>query len=114
MLPSDHVSNSIGLGCELLIPVTLGAAGALRYAKAYFGRFSYSNTQDIQRLMGCLLFPGRLRQSPYKDMLSNDMWNEVANEFVRQCCGLLGQVWERLFSCACLFVLVGVSFSAGF
>lgn len=49
--------------------------------------------RDIQRLMGCLLFADRdPGDTPYADLLSPTRWDEVAQEFARQACSLMGQV----------------------
>jgi hypothetical protein len=49
--------------------------------------------RDIQRLMGCLLFSDRdPGDTPYADLLSPTRWDEVAQEFARQACSLMGQV----------------------
>jgi len=71
---------------------TSGPKPALAYAKAHFSFFSKSHMPEIQQLMGCLLFAGRLQASPYSDLLSDSMWDAVAQDFIQQCCGLLGQV----------------------
>jgi hypothetical protein len=48
---------------------------------------------EIQRLMGCLLFVDRAPEdTPYADLLSPTRWEEVAHEFARQACSLMGQV----------------------
>jgi hypothetical protein len=48
---------------------------------------------EIQRLMGCLLFVDRAADdTPYADLLSPLRWEEVAHEFARQACSLMGQV----------------------
>jgi hypothetical protein len=49
--------------------------------------------RDVQRLMGCLLFSDRdPGDTPYADLLSPTRWEEVAQEFARQACSLMGQV----------------------
>ena len=47
---------------------------------------------DIQRVMGALCFARRAGTTPYADLSSPTQWDDVAQEFARQCCGLLGQV----------------------
>jgi hypothetical protein len=48
---------------------------------------------EIQRLMGCLLFVDRAPDdTPYADLLCGSRWDEVAHEFARQACSLMGQV----------------------
>lgn len=77
-----------------------GQAAALAYARAHFGPFRASFLKDIQRLMGCLVFSGRSglegcgssAPSPYADLLHPERWEEVAQQFTRLACGLMGQV----------------------
>ncbi len=49
-------------------------------------------TDKITRLMGCLCYTKRLERSPYADLLAESQWDAIAQEFVRQCCGLMGLV----------------------
>ena len=69
-----------------------GPAKALEYARANFGPYQESEMAEIQRLMGCLCFVRRPGASPYADLMAPSLWSDVAREFSRQCCGLLGQV----------------------
>lgn len=49
--------------------------------------------RDIQRLLGCLLFPERpVACTPYADLLSSTRWDDLAGDFAREACGALGQV----------------------
>jgi hypothetical protein len=66
----------------------------LQYARASFGPFASCHISDIQRLMGCLLWAGRLEVSPYSDLLAPSHWDTVTLEFTRECCNLLGQAYE--------------------
>eukprot|EP00878_Enallax_costatus_P021541 GHUV01022808.1.p1 GENE.GHUV01022808.1~~GHUV01022808.1.p1 ORF type:complete len:169 (+),score=23.35 GHUV01022808.1:640-1146(+) len=51
--------------------------------------------REIQRLMGCLLFMDRCpSDTPYADLLSPTRWDEVAREFARQACSLMGQSYD--------------------
>jgi hypothetical protein len=72
----------------------IGRTAALQYARASFGPFASCHISDIQRLMGCLLWAGRLEVSPYSDLLAPSHWDTVALEFTRECCNLLGQAYE--------------------
>ena len=47
---------------------------------------------EIQRLMGSLCYTRRQSTSPYTDLNSSAQWNDMAHDFARQCCGILGQV----------------------
>ncbi|KAI4383468.1 hypothetical protein MLD38_009302 [Melastoma candidum] len=78
---------------------------ALRYARTHLAPFASSHMAEIQKLMGCLLWAGRLEQSPYPDVLSLANWDKLAEEVARQFCSLLGQSYESPLS---------VTVSAGF
>ncbi|KAM0937065.1 putative transcription factor interactor and regulator LisH family [Dioscorea sansibarensis] len=67
---------------------------ALAYAKAYLGPFANTYKTEIQKLMACLLWAGRLDQSPYADLVSQARWDDLANELVRQFCNLLGHSYS--------------------
>ena len=69
-----------------------GHKAALQYARQHFARFKDSNMPEIQRLMGSLCYTRRQSSSPYAEFNSRAQWDDVAHEFTRQCCGLLGQV----------------------
>ncbi|CAI2181461.1 5379_t:CDS:2 [Funneliformis geosporum] len=63
---------------------------ALTYARRKF----YLFRAHIQRLMCALAFKTRLSTSPYKDLLSPDLWIELQNKFMRDFCNLLGMSSE--------------------
>ncbi|KAH7351632.1 hypothetical protein KP509_19G006900 [Ceratopteris richardii] len=67
---------------------------ALQYARKNFRPFSDQHMAEIQRLMGCLLWTGKLESSPYSDLLSVSCWDEIAYKFIRECCSFLGQSYE--------------------
>ncbi|KAK9833790.1 hypothetical protein WJX74_005894 [Apatococcus lobatus] len=68
-----------------------GHQAALGYARQHFQAFKSSQMPAIQRLMGCLCYIKRPDSSPYADLMAPSRWNAVAQDFARQCCGLLGQ-----------------------
>ncbi|KAK9829893.1 hypothetical protein WJX72_008513 [[Myrmecia] bisecta] len=71
-----------------------GPGAALQYARMHFDAFKDSQMAEIQRLMGCLCYIKRPTSSPYADLMAPSQWEEVAREFARQCCGLMGQAYE--------------------
>jgi hypothetical protein len=71
-----------------------GRAPALLYARAHFGSFASTHMGEIQRLMGCMLWAGKLPVSPYADLLAEAHWDAAAAEFRRECCCQLGQSLE--------------------
>ncbi|THF99299.1 hypothetical protein TEA_008290 [Camellia sinensis var. sinensis] len=46
---------------------------------------------EVQKLMACLLWAGRLDTSPYSELLSSSHWDKLAEELTRQFCNILGQ-----------------------
>lgn len=67
---------------------------ALQYARNNFGPFSIQHMAEIQRLMCCLLWTGRLDTCPYSDLFSSCLWEDISQKFTRECCSLLGQSYE--------------------
>ncbi|CAK9267362.1 unnamed protein product [Sphagnum jensenii] len=66
-------------------------SAALEYVRSSFRQFINNHMRDIQRLMGCLLWAGRLEISPYSDLLAREHWDAIAVEFTHECCGMMGQ-----------------------
>ena len=100
-LAGTYVKNtgsfSIASGMFYVFPLLLhhlpaGRMAALKYARLSFGPLGISNLDGIQRLMGHLCFLNRSCPGPYSDLASVKLWDEVARDFTRHCCGLLGQV----------------------
>lgn len=69
-------------------------SSALEHARGSLRQYADLHMPKIQRLMGCLLWVGRLETSPYQDLLAREHWHSVALEFTRECCGMLGQGYE--------------------
>nr|CAD1828046.1 unnamed protein product [Ananas comosus var. bracteatus] len=67
---------------------------ALKYARTHLACFAATHKGEIQKLMACLLWAGRLDQSPYTEFTAQAQWEELAHELARQFCGLLGQSYE--------------------
>ncbi|KAJ1396563.1 CTLH/CRA C-terminal to LisH motif domain [Sesbania bispinosa] len=55
---------------------------------------------EFQKLMGCLLYAGRLESSPYSELMSPIHWEMTTEELARQFCTLLGQSYENPLSVA--------------
>lgn len=74
-----------------------GRRAALEYGRRHFGRFEWTKLAEIQHLMGCLCFfrdgPGNgpVDNNPYADLLGQDAWDELAEDFLAQSCALIGQ-----------------------
>ncbi|XP_043711284.1 protein RMD5 homolog [Telopea speciosissima] len=69
-------------------------ADALNYARTYLAPFAPLHMAEIQKLMGCLLWAGRLNCSPYAEFLCITHWEKLAEELTQQFCSLLGQSYE--------------------
>ncbi|KAL1289432.1 hypothetical protein HN51_057607 [Arachis hypogaea] len=75
-------------------------ADALKYARTYLAPFAPLNKDDFQKLMGCLLYAGRLESSPYSDLMSPAHWEMITEELGRKFCTLLGQSYQSPLSVA--------------
>lgn len=75
-----------------------GRDGALNYARTFFPPFATKYLAEIQKLMACLLWAGKLESSPYSDLLSPFHWDKLAEELARQFCNLMGQSYESPLS----------------
>lgn len=78
---------------------------ALKYARTHLAPFASTHMTEIQKLMACLLWPGKLDRSPYAGFLSPSDWDKLSEELTRQFCGLLGQSYE---SPLCVALAAGV------
>lgn len=75
-------------------------ADALKYARTYLAPFASLNKDEFQKLMGCLLYAGRLESSPYSELMSPNHLEMTTEELARQFCTLLGQSCESPLSVA--------------
>lgn len=73
-------------------------ADALQYARTYLTPFASLNKDEFQKLMGCLLYAGRLENSPYSELMSPVLWEMTTEELARQFCTLMGQSYENPLS----------------
>lgn len=71
---------------------------ALKYARTHLAPFASNHLPEIQRLMTCLLWAGRLDSSPYVELLSPTNWEKLAEDLIRQFCHLIGQSYESPLS----------------
>ena len=67
---------------------------ALKYARTHLSSFASDHMSEIQKLVVCILWAGRLDRSPYAQLLSPNNWDKVAEELTRQFCNILGQSYE--------------------
>ena len=73
---------------------------ALKYARTYLAPFASLHKNEFQKLMGCLLYAGRLESSPYSELMSPVNWTKTTEELTRQFCTLLGQSYKSPLSVA--------------
>lgn len=71
---------------------------ALQYARSHLAPFASSHMDYIQKLMVCILWVGKLDQSPHHELLSPSNWNRLAEELKREFCNLLGQSYNSPLS----------------
>ncbi|GMH14697.1 hypothetical protein Nepgr_016538 [Nepenthes gracilis] len=71
---------------------------ALKHARTFLAPFASTHMAEIQKLMACLLWAGKLDSSPYSDLLSPNNWDELSEELTREFCNLLGQPFESPLS----------------
>ncbi|KAI4299205.1 hypothetical protein L6164_032685 [Bauhinia variegata] len=75
-------------------------ADALKYARTYLAPFASLHKDEFQKLMGCLLYAGRIESSPYSELRNPIHWEMMTEELSRQFCTLLGQSYESPLSVA--------------
>lgn len=66
-------------------------ADALNYAKTYLAPLAAVHMDEIQKLMGCLLWVGKLEKSPYSELADPSNWEKLTDEITKQFCNFLGQ-----------------------
>jgi len=79
---------------------------AIKYAKNSFGIFGETNFKDIKRLACSLLYIKHLEDSPYSDLLSPSLWDDIESQFKRDFCSIYGFSSESPLYTA---VMVGAS-----
>ncbi|XP_071735221.1 protein RMD5 homolog [Rutidosis leptorrhynchoides] len=67
---------------------------ALKYGRTNFSSFATQHLPEIQKLMACLLWAGKLESSPYSEFLAPAHWAELAHELAQQFCNLLGESYD--------------------
>ncbi|KAG0344070.1 hypothetical protein BG004_004762 [Podila humilis] len=63
---------------------------AIAYARQNFPYFGTRHTQDIQRLMGSILYFNRIKTSPYADLIAPSANSDIQHMFTRDFCSLIG------------------------
>ncbi|KAJ0077916.1 hypothetical protein Patl1_37227 [Pistacia atlantica] len=85
-----------------------GRAGALKYARTYLAPFALFHLDEVQKLMGSLLWARRLEKSPYAELLNSAHWDKLTEELTQQFCSLLGQPYESPLTVAMAAGLEGL------
>ena len=102
MLPRHKLDSTASPCTHTASPA--GQMAALAYAKAKLGPFHSSHLRDIQRLMGCLVFSRRAATPPsYGALLAPSQWHDLAREFLKHACSLLGHVRALASNAAAVF-----------
>lgn len=66
-------------------------AEAIAYARNNFHKFIDRFENDIPNLMGCFIYlPSGIENSPYKHLISTEMWTEASYVFLKDACHTLG------------------------
>ncbi|XP_062022100.1 protein RMD5 homolog [Rosa rugosa] len=76
-------------------------ADALVYARTHLAPFaspSSSHKDEVLKLMGCLLYAGRLNNSPYSEFTSPTHWEKAMEDLTGQFCSLLAQSYNSPLS----------------
>ncbi|KAJ4843114.1 hypothetical protein Tsubulata_002898 [Turnera subulata] len=73
---------------------------ALNYAKTYLSPFASNHLKEIQKLMVCIMWIGRLERCPHSDLLASIQWEKLSEELARDFCNLLGQSFQSPLSVA--------------
>ncbi|CAL0313215.1 unnamed protein product [Lupinus luteus] len=74
------------------------AEEGLDYAQTYLTPFASTHMDEINELMVCLLWIGKLDQSPCGSLLSPSNWERLAEQLKKQFCNLLGQSYNSPLS----------------
>lgn len=75
-------------------------ADALNYARNHLSPFASLHMDEIQKLVGCLLWVGKLDKCPYSELFSENHREKLAEELTRQFCSFVGQSYESPLSVA--------------
>jgi hypothetical protein len=89
-----------------------GTVEALKYARMHFNAFQDTFMPEIKQLMCCLLFSNRaFADTPYKNLENERLLSDVTADFIKEACGLLGQVPAACGGCIHLYCFARTSVS---
>ena len=82
-------ASSSFISFSLLKILSKGSRGeakdeALLYARTHLVPFAAVHKEEFQKLLACLLWVGRLDQSPCSELMSSAHWDKLAEELTHQ------------------------------
>ncbi|WOL05811.1 hypothetical protein Cni_G14542 [Canna indica] len=67
---------------------------ALGYSAEYLTPYAAEYPDDVSNLLACLLWKGKLHESPYAEYVSPKHWDTLPEKFKHQFCSLLGESYQ--------------------
>ncbi|RLM96773.1 hypothetical protein BBO99_00000169 [Phytophthora kernoviae] len=61
---------------------------AVNFANKELPYFHQTHAEEVGVLMSCVLYKGKLEESPYKNLFNEDRWEEIYDAVIRACCRL--------------------------
>ncbi|CAI5728062.1 unnamed protein product [Peronospora destructor] len=61
---------------------------AVSFANKELPNFHQTHSEEVGVLMSCVLFKGKLEESPYKKLFNDGRWKEIYDAVIRACCRL--------------------------
>ncbi|KAL6218393.1 hypothetical protein ACLB2K_011607 [Fragaria x ananassa] len=86
---------------EILRTSPANRRAAVTYAQTHLGPFASAaspHKDEVMKLMGCLMYAGRLDVSPYSEFSSPTHWAKAMEDLTGQFCSLLGQSYNSPLS----------------
>uniref|UniRef100_A0A6T8PEU0 RING-Gid-type domain-containing protein n=1 Tax=Hemiselmis andersenii TaxID=464988 RepID=A0A6T8PEU0_HEMAN len=90
----EAIGSDVGFGIVRMEYLQLVKEGkvvdAVRHARGSFDRYMPARLREVQRLMGCLAFVGRLDTSPYASFFDEGEWDRLSQRLAGDGSRLLG------------------------
>ncbi|KAI9906381.1 hypothetical protein PsorP6_002793 [Peronosclerospora sorghi] len=61
---------------------------AVCFANTELSYFHQTHAEEVGVLMSCVLYKGKLKESPYKHLFNDNRWDEIYDAVIRACCRL--------------------------
>ncbi|ETK73136.1 hypothetical protein L915_19881 [Phytophthora nicotianae] len=61
---------------------------AVNFANKELPYFHQTHAEEVGVLMSCVLYKGKLEESPYKKLFNDTRWDEIHDAVIRACCSL--------------------------